>query len=133
MNRLLASALAHALSAFGTAFAMGGGSLAPGELLLPLVAAAGGYLGGLLSAPLYGQRGGGGWALAFSGALVASGTGAALAGALLGQLLMQNALVGLIWGPLIVAMNLVMNPLVTLIWAVPPVALHLSLRRWPTP
>ena len=71
--------------------------------------------------------------LAFSGALVASGTGAALAGALLGQLLMQNALVGLIWGPLIVAMNLVMNPLVTLIWAVPPVALHLSLRRWPTP
>lgn len=129
MTPLFASALAHALSAFATAFAMTGGQVADGELLLPLFAALGGYLGGLVPARLYGQPGGGGWALAFCGALVATGIGAAVAGGILVQLMMGNALAGLIWAPVIVAMNLVMEPLVTLVWLAPLIALHLAMRR----
>lgn len=131
--RRLVSAAGHALSALAVGAVIFGGELGGGGLAVLLSAAAGGAVGGLAAAPLYGRPGGAGWGWAVLGAVAATGLGAALAGLLAGAIVMANALAGMVFAPVVVAMQLATRPAVALTWAASLGALHLTMRRWLSP
>lgn len=94
---------------------------------LHAAAAAGAYAAGLLTAPFFGRPGRRGAASAALGAVLATGGGAALGGALFAGPDQIGA--GLVWGPAVVISGIVAGPAVAAVWAGSLTLAHVGARR----
>jgi hypothetical protein len=108
------TALLCALSGLATLFAMGARP-GTGDLPLFLVAGSGAFVGGFVFAGLFGHPGRIGGAMAASAAVLATLTGAALAGGAYG-LLVGPTLAGFVVGPAAVGHDILSRPVVLLAW-----------------